>query len=398
MDRENIVLEKSIFVATDGSDENGTGTIENPYQTLGYAQEIVKPGETVYFRGGTYPLHWSDFGVIYSKGTEGNWITFKNFEDEKVIFDGTGRGSLISSFSSVITLYKSEYVVIDGFEVTNSTTKGGISCFDAYNIIVRNCETHELFGRGIGGCGRFLTYENNKVYHTCMSNNNGKAGAWGSALATITRPYNAPTSDVIMRNNAVYENWGEGINAFLAENVVMENNIAHDNYSVNMYIDNGRNITVKGNTIHSRNPHYYLNGRAATGVQFSVEGSATTVKRTPQTCADNILIENNHISDVVSGIVYWEDPMNTWETNTYRNVTINNNTFERMWENSLFINRVTHNNVEQPSNCKFTNNKLTPDKRNRYMFVGNPEAWEFENNQYIGIEPFPDEGHPRKAI
>ena len=398
MDAEALILERSIFVATNGSDENGTGTIENPYQTLHHAQKIVKPGETVYFREGTYPLHWSDFGVIYSKGTEDDWITFKNFENEKVIFDGTGRGSLISSFNAVMTLYNCEYVILDGFEVTNSTQRHGIINFDTYNIIIRNCEVHELAGNGIGGCGRYLTYENNKVYHCCMSNETGKGKGWGSGLTTITRPYHIPTSNVIMRNNEVYENWGEGINSYLAENVVMENNLAHDNYSVNMYIDNGRNLTITGNTVHSRNPHYYRNGTPATGIQMSNEGTATTKMRTPPTCIDNVLIENNEITDVMSGIVFWEDPMNTWETNTYKNITINNNTFERVWDNTLFINRVTHNNVEQPRSCKFKNNNLMPDKRNRYMFIGNPEAWEFENNQYIGVEPFPDEGFPKKAL
>ena len=401
MDEQNIVLEKSIFVATNGSDENGTGTIESPYQTLHHAQEIVKPGETVYFRKGTYPIHWTDFGVIYSKGTEDNWITFKNFEDEKVIFDGTGRGSLISNFRSIITLYKSEYVIFDGFEVTNSTTCGGITNFDSYNTIIRNCEVHNVAGRGVGGNGRHQIYEGNKVYHTCMSNernNRNIRGGWAAGLATILRPYNAPTTDVIIRNNEVYENWGEGIDAFLSSDVVIENNLSYDNYSVNVYVDTGKNIIIRNNTIHARNTWYYRDNRPAIGIMLSDEGTATTKMLTPNTCIDNILIENNDISDVMSGICFWEDKENTWETNTYKDITINNNTIDNTWEYDLFMNKVTHKNVPLPSGCKFTNNKIYPDKRNRYMFVGDPDAWEFENNQYIGIEPFPDEGFPRKAL
>ena len=379
---ENVMA--PIFVSLDGCNKNGDGSIDRPYASLDHAQAVVVPGQTVYFREGVYKIELTDLGVIHSKGTPNQWITFKNYNNEKVVFDGGGRSMLISSYNSIITLYKAEYVIIEGFEVTNLWGHG-ITNFDTFHTIVRHCKLHNFHGRGLGGHGRYNTYEYNEVFHTCMANENAPVGGgWSSALATINRPGFVLSSHIVMRGNKVYESWGEGINSFLAMHVLMADNEARDNYSVNMYCDTSTNVIMENNLITSKNTRYYREGSPAAGIQISNEGTKTTARANPYPCANNIIIRNNTIDGAAEGIAYWEDKNNTWASNTYRDITIHNNTFKNIWDYDIHVNRVSMPNVEAPQNAKAYDNILSgPDKR---LLIGNPEAWTLNNNVYGGNE------------
>jgi len=368
-----------IFVSLDGCNINGDGSIDRPFQTLDHAQAVVVPGQTVYFREGVYDIELNDLGVIYSKGAEDAWITFANYNGEKVVFDGGGRSMLISSFKSLITLYKCEYVIFDGFEVRNMWGQG-VTNFDTFHTIVRNCKIHNFHSRGLGGHGRYNTYEYNEVFHTCLDNEGAPVnGGWGSGLATINRPYFKHTQHVVMRHNKVYENWGEGINAFLSTDVVMENNEARDNFSVNMYCDTSLRITMNNNLIIGKNSTYFRYGEPATGIQISNEGTKTTARVKPYPMAEDILLTNNTIDGATEGIVYWEDKNCTWESNTYRNIIISGNKFNDICHEDIHINKVSMPNVVPPENCKAFDNILSSNADNR-IFIGDPQAWEVYSN------------------
>ena len=45
---------KEIYMSTDGNDETGDGSIENPYLSLMKCQTEASSGDIVYIRGGTY--------------------------------------------------------------------------------------------------------------------------------------------------------------------------------------------------------------------------------------------------------------------------------------------------------------------------------------------------------
>ena len=74
-----------IFVAPDGDDGNAS-TFSSPLATLQAAAGMMLPGDTCYIRGGTYHQETVISGLA---GADGNEITFTNYEDEVVIFDGT---------------------------------------------------------------------------------------------------------------------------------------------------------------------------------------------------------------------------------------------------------------------------------------------------------------------
>jgi hypothetical protein len=79
------VQAKDIFVAINGDDVSGIGTIELPFKTIQKAAKVALPGDVVQVRAGIYRET-----VIPSKsGTAGNPITFQPYQNEMVTISGT---------------------------------------------------------------------------------------------------------------------------------------------------------------------------------------------------------------------------------------------------------------------------------------------------------------------
>lgn len=87
------------YVAVDG-DDGSPGTKAEPFATLNKAQELVQPGDTVYFRGGVYKIKpeqimtptsadiWAHVFVMNKSGaSENQRIHYFGYEGERPIFD-----------------------------------------------------------------------------------------------------------------------------------------------------------------------------------------------------------------------------------------------------------------------------------------------------------------------
>lgn len=73
------------YVATDGSDSNA-GTLLAPFATIQHAATVLSPGDTCYIRGGSYYQNTVIDGL---HGTSSLPITFTNYSNETVTFDGS---------------------------------------------------------------------------------------------------------------------------------------------------------------------------------------------------------------------------------------------------------------------------------------------------------------------
>ncbi len=89
------VFGKEIFVATDGDDVSGDGTINNPYATIEKARDVIASsalpmgGVVVYFREGIYQITDTiNFNEEHS-GTEESPIEYAAYKDEVVSFNGS---------------------------------------------------------------------------------------------------------------------------------------------------------------------------------------------------------------------------------------------------------------------------------------------------------------------
>jgi hypothetical protein len=86
------------FIAPNGADGNA-GTVEKPFASFKRAQEAVKPGDTVWIRGGTYAPKEGDvarkqgmFAYVNDmskSGEKGKPIQYFAYKDEKPVFDLT---------------------------------------------------------------------------------------------------------------------------------------------------------------------------------------------------------------------------------------------------------------------------------------------------------------------
>jgi len=103
--------QNNLFVATNGSNTNGDGSITNPYETIKYASDQSMPGDTIFVREGTYQNSdyndgdiWTGSPVarIIANGAADNYITFQPYQSEEVIikFDGI-YGFLIQNASYI---------------------------------------------------------------------------------------------------------------------------------------------------------------------------------------------------------------------------------------------------------------------------------------------------------
>lgn len=99
------------FVSTTGSDSD-PGTMAQPWATLQHAAYNVGPGDVVNVRVGTYNEKFE----IFASGTSLSPITFKNYNGENVIIDGTG----ITSLEAIVGMWGANHITIDGFKIRNS--------------------------------------------------------------------------------------------------------------------------------------------------------------------------------------------------------------------------------------------------------------------------------------
>ena len=79
-----------IFMATNGNDSTGDGSITKPYKTLMKCQEKASSGDTVYIRGGTYTgfdITATDTYYNYIHKFTKSGVTYQGYNNEKVIFD-----------------------------------------------------------------------------------------------------------------------------------------------------------------------------------------------------------------------------------------------------------------------------------------------------------------------
>ena len=82
-----VLFAENIYVATNGNDTTGNGSIDNPYRTFNNAISLMSAGDVCIIREGVYEEQL----VINKSGTAGSYLTFKAADGENVEIRATSK-------------------------------------------------------------------------------------------------------------------------------------------------------------------------------------------------------------------------------------------------------------------------------------------------------------------
>ncbi len=418
------------FVSPQGSDTQGDGSLGRPFASLEWAASKAVGGDAIYLRGGTYrafkqrirkkasataPLIFSVYpgeqvlctsqGADFSDGRH----VFEVDQSAHLIFRGEGRWIIdgqqttLQSKRSLVNLSTSEYIDFEGFEIRHSNDRG-LSFYQSKHLRIAQNNVHHTYNRALGGSGDHILIEKNHVSHASLINENRKmcsgntcAGGWPAAVSTIFWwDTGAWSKDIKFRENLVHDVWGEGIDALYLDGGEIVGNTVYNAFSVNIYLDKARHILVDRNHLYSTDPAYYRADKPhpANGISFSVEAA------TPQSTlpTEEITISNNLIYGTGRGITYWHDAANKHPQNSYRAISILHNVILDTYAEPLYIAEVAPKQAGHllPSLGLVANNILAKGRViSQHYILGDPTAWRFSNNNWIGGLPTdPVVSHP----
>ncbi|MFJ9102235.1 right-handed parallel beta-helix repeat-containing protein [Streptomyces sp. NPDC102405] len=145
----NAAAATAYYVAPGGSD-SAAGTQAAPWATIAHAQAVVQPGDTVYFRGGTYRYTRANSGctsqtarvdaiTLNKSGSSGSPIRYWAYPGEKPVFDFSGM---------------TDDCRIKGFDVTGSRLH--LKGLEVTGVPQNNNLNHESWGIWISGSNNTL--------------------------------------------------------------------------------------------------------------------------------------------------------------------------------------------------------------------------------------------------
>ena len=272
------------YVATDGDDSN-PGTKAQPFRTISRGTSIVQAGDTLYVRAGTY----LEQVVVSNSGTENNSITISAYPGENPVIDG--QDNIPGKWDFLLKLVGS-YIVANGLEVRNSA-HGGVYVAGNYNEL-SSLNVHHNYSSGIIVTGDYNIVDGCRVWWNSKNNEYGADDGWGAGLSAARYP-----SYTTIRNNLVYNNWGEGLSTFEAEHTSIEDNVVYDNWAVNIYIDNAPYTLVQRNLVYDTGDSNFSRDP---GIGFTDEQYDSKPAR-----SHHLIIINNLVFGGSSAFSFWSD-------------------------------------------------------------------------------------------
>jgi parallel beta-helix repeat protein len=266
------------YVSTSGNNNNA-GTIANPWRTVGKAaQAALKPCDTVYVRGGIY----NETSVWFSRsGTATQPIRILAYPSEVPVMDGTGLN--IPNGYAMIGI-TGNYVTVSGFELKNGSLGMDIG---GANDTVSKMNIHHMGNTGIYARGDYVVIDGNRVSYTSMSQYyNPKTEAWGMGINATGNT--AAIKHAILRNNTVFNVYGEGLSSTRADGTLIENNVVYDNWATNTYICESTNVIYRNNLVYgSSQPAIATRFARPVLLMFSDEAVSTVPASAKNTVINN---------------------------------------------------------------------------------------------------------------
>lgn len=402
----------AIFVAPNGHDTSGDGSITAPFRSIQHAINISSHGDEVLVRKGTY----HELMTIQDRSTDSYLhLTIRPYKNEKVIIDGSKRDTA-SSKRAAFTIENSSHIKIIGFEIRNISTNrddfypaGILVLGESNNIQLLNNKIHHIANyHEDGNAHGILVYGNSvtPIEHLLIRNNTLHHLTLGSS-ESLTLSGNV--SNFIIDRNTLYKNNNIGIdvagfygacldigcidyarNGIISNNTVIEhssrensayegddsapgiyvdggkhikifnNYIANNNYGISIGSENNKQtsayITVRNNTIQNNDKAGLVIG----GSNQSLNGSASHI----------VINNNNFVANDTMQDGYYEITLQQ----NIQHLSLNKNTYKICYMNRYINNR-------SKTNLSFTQSQETL----RLSFSRCDECKRFRRNYYESI-------------
>lgn len=344
------MLAATYYVSTLGNDA-AAGTGSQPFASIRRAAIAAKPGDTVLVRGGTYAPSQQIW--IGTSGTKSNRITYKPFKNEKVFLDGKNMpgGTDLLSIGG-------DYNTVQGFTIRNSK-QIGVVVVEADGIRLTGNRVTGSAWQGIAGTSLSgkpyadLVIENNTVDNNAKGFFNEAIGQFAQGMAL------QKASKVTIRDNYVYNNWGEGILiSQCGDGSTIERNRTHDNFGIEIYLMDQNGAVVRNNFTYSTgDTRFYRYNAPSRSVQIANEtwGAPQGSKR--NTIVNNVAYKNSF------GLYYG----NYYVGGGMHDTVVANNTWVDTTDGTIRIDDDAH------SNTRINNNIISQSAKKPYVFWLTPQ-------------------------
>ncbi len=310
---KNVYATDYYIDAKNGNDQNNGLTTTNAFKSLYKIDALyLKPGDNVFFMEGRYTKPNSTLLTITESGTENEYITFQNYNDDEVVLE-------FDSWTGIDIINGASYLKIKGLKIKGARSR--IDLNDALNqpascandfigaangfyngtgilavgpnltwsnpatrgneiphhIIIENCEIFDCTSSGMAfQQADYITIKNNKVYNNCWYSLYGTSGI---NLYQFINTDNTTGFHNNISNNLMYGNemrvpqvpfcaFFDG-NAFIIDDFkhtqtknYLDKSITYNAYSAKTLINNNISVENGGSGLHfflSSNCYIYNN-------------------------------------------------------------------------------------------------------------------------------------------
>lgn len=212
----NTVPVSPYFIAPNGSDVTGDGTIEHPWFTINKAWSYIMPGEIIYMRGGTYYYNETQ-NITVKSGTSGNLLKIYSYQGEKVIIRPS------ATYTATVGVYvRTSFLHMKGpMEIcyyeqrTPTQWYNGITAYSSNDNIFDQIDVHHNgFGFSIGGTSTRNLVLNSDFHHnwdpiTAIEDNRPYGGSDG-----LTIRVSDPSSINTVRGSRMWNNSDDGFDGW----------------------------------------------------------------------------------------------------------------------------------------------------------------------------------------
>lgn len=342
-----------------GSNSN-PGTLASPFKTITYGVAKLVAGDILYVRGGVY----NEVVTISENGTASNPITVSGYYNgasyEVPVIDG--EHTLPTSSWSGLMYINGSYINVSHFEIMNSSLKANGLLFETpgQNNKASFMKVHDNGQTGIMGKADYITVEDCEVYLNCMCNSAHLTGAsWANGIGIAREKSNGIAEYGIVRRCKVYDNHGEGVDAFEASHITIEDCEIFNNFTQNLYVSDASYILVQRNIIYNTsNPLIPPRNGNLTGISLFEEmaGHPNHDGYIIPHSSNNTII-NNFLYNANIGVYTWNEPQ--VKNPGFNNSIIANNTIVK---GKISVGNLAHSNSQIRNNIFYGTGNSIPTK------------------------------------